>query len=229
MKTWTGIAGMMLAFTVVQGQPTDTLRGVEVGLYLSGYSYAGEYTDPGAYNRRVYPGGAFYIQQVGTRRLRMQACGVFGQFADQYDNLEPPPQPGVSIPTFIITRIVAGDLRLQYRPLPGLRVQPWISAGAGLIYFSPRDKNGRKLADNTNTRPDGTSYNTVIPQIPLSGGVYARINRHLNLGLGYTFRFIPSDYLDNSGAGLAGFDQLHALQAGLDIWIMPPPPPTPVR
>jgi LysM repeat protein len=188
-------------------------RPLKVGLGMSGIMYYGDLSDDGTLFHRIYPGANLSIQSEGKRNLRMQLNAGFGRFAEQYDFDKPSLPEGVFPVNFVETSFFYGDLRLKYRLLKKRRVQPYLSAGAGFMIFSPQDENGKFLSEALRTRPEGETYNTAVPQMPLSAGVQARISPILWLGLEYTYRYTPTDYLDNVGqlGRRPGNDQLHNL------------------
>lgn len=207
--------------TLVQAQ--SSREGVEVGLSLSGISYLGDFSEGEGAFRRFHPGLDIALQQRHDRPLQFQFHGGFGKFADQFEGSWPQVN-GVDPVNFVETSFFYGDLRLAFRPLPQKRVQPFVALGAGLMYFIPRDQDGKQLPPRTQTRDESEeSYNRVIPQLPATLGGMAQLNRRLKLKLAYTFRFVPSDYLDNTGAlgAREGFDSLHAIVLGLHFAISP--------
>lgn len=196
-----------------RGQP------LQIGLGLSGIAYVGDLSDPGLAYPRIQAGGELWLQRESGRRLRPLLSLSLGRFADQYDAELPSLPPGFVPPTYVETRFWTGDLRLQYRLFPQGKWQPSLSAGAGLIGFSPRDPNGRRLLRATDSRPAGETYNTVVPQLPLGAALHYRIHPQLRVGLAGTYRFVPSDYLDNIGAwgGREGFDALYMLSLQVQL------------
>ncbi|GAB4427460.1 MAG: hypothetical protein OHK0039_45800 [Bacteroidia bacterium] len=206
-----GLVCLLLHPVAAQRKP------LQVGLGLTGSTYTGEFTEQGSALSRVYPGGHISLQSQDSAALKVELTGGFGRFADQYDL----GKPGGSDLTFIETQFYYGDLRLRYRFLPRRRVQPYLAAGAGLIVFTPRDADGRRL-----DRPSDTlSYNNVIPQLPLGAGVRVRLTPIVGLGLEYTYRFVPSDYLDHIvDPARKGFDALHAVQLMILFTLTPPEP-----
>ena len=223
MNTWTRLAlgGLLLAPVLAWAQPAP----VQVGISLTANAYSGDYTEPATAFQRVYPGGHFSLQKENGQALRVSLTGGFGGFADQYEGEFPALPAGVTPPAYVDTRYFYGDLRLSYRFFARRKVQPYVSAGAGLIVFNPRDEAGRRLRVQSDTRVEGEVYNTVIPQLPVSAGLHYRLHPAVRIGLGYTYRFVPSDYLDNTGqlGNRTGYDALHTLEVGLDFLLGHPP------
>lgn len=186
---------------------------------MSGSMYIGDLTDDETMFHRIYPGANISLQSEGYRNLRAQLNAGFGRFSEQYDT-EPPELPkGIFPVNFVETSFFYGDLRLKYRFFKRKQIQPFISAGAGFLIFSPRDASGKFLSDAILTRPEGEFYNTAVPQLPMTAGVQARITPIMWLGAEYTYRYVPTDYLDNIGqlGRRPGNDQLHQVMVSLYI------------
>lgn len=217
------LSGLLCGPLLAWAQPAP----VQIGFALTANAYTGDYNEPATAFQRVYPGGHFSLQKENGQALRVALTGGFGTFAGQYEGSFPPLPPGVTPPRFVETRFFYGDLRLSYRFFAQKKWQPYLSAGAGLIVFNPRDGEGRRLLMRSDTRVEGEVYNNVIPQLPLTAGLHYRIHPWVRLGLGYTYRFVPTDYLDNVGqlGSQAGFDALHALEIGLDFLLGGPVAP----
>ncbi len=196
-----GIA-LVLCFRLPAQTEDSRLR---VGLSLNGITYLGDLSEPGFGIWRVNAGGELSLERVRDQWLGMSFHAGFGQFTEQWD--QPDNQPGTR---FVQTPFLHGDFRLHARAPQGV-VQPYASLGAGLLSFSPRDRDGIPLGEGT--------YNTIIPQLPVSAGLRWQINRSIGFDLCYTWRFTPSDFLDNIGeeGGRSGFDALHAINIGLQF------------
>ncbi|MEL6649858.1 MAG: outer membrane beta-barrel protein, partial [Bacteroidota bacterium] len=202
-------------------------RQVKVGFGLDGISYIGDLSDPNQKIHRIYPGANLSIQLEGPKRLKLQLNGGFGKFSEQYDDVRPSNTPGVRVNTFVETSFFYGDLRLKYRFPISQHFHPFLTAGAGVLSFTPRDQEGRFLNDALFTREPDEDYSTIVPQIPFGAGVQARINPAVSISLEYLFRFTPTDYLDNIGrlGTREGDDFLHGLQLSMYITLSTPPPP----
>lgn len=198
---------------------------LQAGFSFSGISYTGDYSDGASALSRVYPGANLSLQSSNPRALKLQFNAGFGKFAEQYDTSSPNFPPGVDIPTFIETSFIYGDLRLKFHLLNNRNFQPYVSVGAGVMHFSPKDQDGRKLIRRTATRLEGEDFNDIIPELPLSGGIHFHLTRRVWMNASYTYRYTPTDYLDN--VGLAGenngFDALHSVQLGIYITLGPTP------
>ncbi len=192
---------------------------------MNGSMYRGDLSDDETLFHRIYPGSNVSLQTEGFSQLKLQLNVGFGKFAEQYDGLRPPAPHGVQPVDFVETSFFYGDLRIKYRLMKRKMIQPYVSAGAGFMIFSPKDEQGKFLSDAILTRPEGESYNTAIPQLPLSLGVQVRLTEMAWLGLEYTYRITPTDYLDNTGqlGRMPGNDKIHSLQVSVYVNLSRPP------
>lgn len=193
----------------------DNRTPVKIGVGLTGNNYIGDYNDPGYF--RTYAGSHFSIQKANRNALNLHLQAGFGRFADQFDGDEIPLGPdGQPLPRFVETRFIHGELAVSYRLMPGKRIQPYVQVGYGLLFFSPRDGDGRRLIRFNGPASQGAETNQIIPQLAGSVGLESRINNFLSINLAYTYRFLPSDYLDNYGQtdSNTGFDALQSIGIG---------------
>jgi len=208
---------------------------LQVGLGLNGYTYAGDLTYGEQDFWRAYPGGALRVQFAGERLLHLQLNAGFGRFIEQADGWLPDTEAGIQPNTFVETSLFYTDLRLRLRPWARRVVHPYFGVGVGFLFYSPRDAEGNSLAENTLTREAGEVYGSTTAAFPLNAGLMVRLNPQLSLGLGYTYRVLGGDYLDNIGqlGRQAGNDQLHAVDLTLYVAFQPPrieePPVRPDR
>jgi hypothetical protein len=194
----------------------EAVHGIRLGIGLDGVSYQGDWHEPGSIPR-VQLGGHLLIEGAKPAALKVQACFGFGQVTGQADGPANFNAPSV----FFQTRFWYGDLRVSWQPTLGQRWQPMLSLGAGLMHFSPRDDQGRPLSSRTQTRDPGEDYNAFIPQLPIQAGIQYAITEQVAFGLQYTYQFVPSDYLDNTGnrGRQPGFDALQSLGLTMRVTI----------
>lgn len=188
------------------------LEPVKVGLGLTANNYLGDYADPDYV--RIYAGGLFSLQKATRRHANFHLKFGFGKFADQFEGNELPlDQDGLPVERFVETSFIHGELGISYRFMPNKRFQPFLHAGFGWMYFNPRDVNGRKLIRNTLPVSQGASTNKYIPQLPAGLGFEVRMNEYLSIEAAYSYRFMPTDYLDAYGQSDAtnSFDALQAI------------------
>lgn len=184
---------------------------LRVGLGLLGATYVGDLNTNGEALYRFYPGMGFSLQFASPRRVTPQLNTGFGKFVAQNRDLEP--VGSVQPNTFVETRFFFVDFRLKARFLRERAFSPYVSAGIGLLGYTPRDQSGNNLLDNLSTREDGETYGSITASFPLSAGAELHMSPFVSLGLEYTFRPTTSDYLDNIGlVGLRnGKDKLQTL------------------
>ncbi|MCI4667882.1 MAG: outer membrane beta-barrel protein [Bacteroidia bacterium] len=185
---------------------------VKFGLGLTANHYLGDYSDPNYI--RIYSGGAFSLQKASRRNVNLHLRVGFGRFADQFEGEELPlGSDGLPLPRFVETNFLHGELALTYRFFPQKRFQPFVHGGFGWLYFNPKDLDGRKLIRNQAPTSQGASTNTIVPQLPIGLGFEVRLNQLISIETSYSYRFTPTDYLDNYGQSDAinSFDALQSI------------------
>lgn len=210
MKKVACLALMMCWMALLHAQqgPQSPLR---LGLGLLGTTYVGDLNSNGGSFERFLPGAALSLQFASQKLLSPQLNAGFGRFTAQDRNLEA--VDGVHPNTFVQTPFFFLDFRLKARFLREAPVHPHISAGIGMLGYTPKDGDGNNLIDNFATRNEGETYGSMTASFPLSAGLEIPLHPILMLGLEYTYRPTTSDYLDNVGqVGLRkGKDKLQSL------------------
>jgi hypothetical protein len=203
---------------VAQPGPQNPLR---LGLGLMGASYVGDLNTSGGAWERFSPGACLSLQFATPKLLSPQLNAGFGSFVAQDRNLVA--VDGVQPNTFVQTPFFFVDLRLKARFLREAAFHPYLSAGVGLLGYTPKDVDGNNLIDNYATRKDGETFGSMTAGLPLSAGAELKMGPILMLGLEYTYRITTSDYLDNIGqVGLrAGKDKLQSLLLTLYVTFDP--------
>lgn len=206
---------LLLISVPVAGQ--DAPPPLRIGLGLTGNAYRGDLTSETGSIWRAEPGANFSVDLDNNKPLRIQLNLGFAGFTEQADGPLPIAPEGIIPNQFVRTTFFYTDLRLQYRFLLNAPIQPYLSVGAGLFSFQPRDAAGNFLGENIFSRLPEEEYLTLIGSLPLSAGIEYKLNRSIGLGVEYTYRMTGSDYLDNiSLLGTNdGNDQLHGLQLKL--------------
>lgn len=191
-----------------QQGPQSPLR---LGLGLFGATYVGDLNSNGGSLEKFSPGAALSVQFASKKLLGPQLNAGFGKIVAQDRTLEA--VDGVQPNTFVQTPFFYVDLRLKARFLREAPVHPHISAGVGMLGYTPRDGDGNNLIDNFATRNEGETYGSISANFPLSAGLEIQLHPILMLGLEYTYRPTTSDYLDNIGqVGLRnGKDKVQSL------------------
>ncbi len=218
---------LLLGAGAMQAQEAPPLR---FGLGYTGNAYRGDLTAESGSLWRAEPGANLSVDANRGKKLGVQLNLGFGGFTEQADEPLSVAPDDIQPNAFVRTSFTYTDIRLQYRLFPDHIWTPYLSAGAGLFSFQPRDAEGNFLGENLFSRLPEEEYLTLIASVPLSAGLEWKLNRSLALGAEYTFRYTGSDYLDNIGklGPAAGPDQLHALQLKMLLSVgQRPPAPEP--
>lgn len=216
---------LLILFLPVISMAQSASPPLRLGMGFSGYSYLGDLVEQAPRVVRGYPGASLSVQFDGQKRIQMQVNGGFGRFTEQNDLVRTHAVTEVIPNDFVQTSFFYTDLRLRLRFLRRSAIQPYVSAGAGLLFFNPRDAAGNFLGENIFTRKDNENYSTIVAGFPTTVGVEARMSKQLGLSLEYTYRFTSSDYLDNIGelGTKKGNDAIQSLQLSVLISLAPLP------
>ncbi|MFN8395625.1 MAG: hypothetical protein U0176_13375 [Bacteroidia bacterium] len=201
-----------------QSGPQSPLR---LGLGLFGGTYVGDLNSNGGSLEKFNPGAALSLQFASKKLLGPQLNAGFGKLVAQDRTLEA--VDGVQPNTFVQTPFFFVDLRLKARFLLEAPVHPHISAGVGMLGYTPKDGDGHNLIDNFATRKEGETYGSISASFPLSAGLELQLHPILMLGLEYTYRPTTTDYIDNIGqVGLrSGKDKVQSLLLTLYVTFDP--------
>ncbi|MEM7371491.1 MAG: hypothetical protein AAF587_22955 [Bacteroidota bacterium] len=197
---------------------------LQLGLGWWGFDYRGDLSSSNGMFERVYPGFDVSLQFDNNKPVGIQFHAGYGRFVAQTEE-EPIPGPDDVLPnTFVETPFFYTDLRLRWYVIRRFRIKPYLSAGAGLLFFRPLDKRRNFLGENFFTRLPEEEYLTSIASFPLSAGLVAKVARQIHLGISYTYRLTTTDYLDNIGqlGEVAGNDRLHGLGVSLYLSLSTP-------
>ncbi|MEL6133743.1 MAG: hypothetical protein AAFR59_10300, partial [Bacteroidota bacterium] len=218
------LGGLWMGMTIHQAHAQEGKFPMEPTIGFSGFQYLGDYSEPLAYPR-IYVGTFVALQRSSRKHFIWQFQVGAGRFADQFDGEIPVNATGGSPSRFVQTRFIYGELRGVYRFFPQNRFQPYLSVGTGLTRFRPEDENGRRLIRRPDSVSSGAASNTIVPQLPASLGIKYRINRYISVDIRYTYRFIPTDYLDTYGqlGDQQDFDALQNLNLGFAFTLGPGP------
>lgn len=212
-----GTVSALVAQAPQEGAP------LRIGLNMMGNSYLGDLTvDEGEF-LRFNPGGSLALQFEGRSALQPMLTAGYGRFREQIDELLIVPPPQVTPNTFVETNFFFTDFRLQYFFLRKRNFRPFLSAGVGMLFFSPLDQEGNFLGENIFTRLEEEFYNTTVATFPMSVGAEFRLNQVIAVRGSFTQRFTSTDYLDNiSLLGTAeGNDVLRHFQVGVFFTLLP--------
>jgi hypothetical protein len=170
---------------------------LKLGISFFGASYTGDLTPIGSGMDRFYPGFNLSFQFTNKKFISPQLNAGFSRIVAQDRDLQP--VDGVQPNTFVETPYFYVDLRLRARFLREKRINPWLSAGVGMLGYSPRDVDNESLINTVSTRNPGETYGSLTAAFPFSIGTEIKLSTILSLGVEYTHRRSGSDYLDNIG------------------------------
>ncbi len=209
-----------LSVVPLYGQP----QGMMIGVGASGSFYSGDFRGNSTSVQRVYPGGHISLQKAGKGWLKLSVEAGFGKYVATSSKKIIAPD-GVVPVSFVLSPFFYTDLKVNLVPFESKIIQPYVSVGAGLFHFEPQDLNGNALATNPQSRLPEETYNTTIFSLPLSAGLRFRLNQRAALGVEYSYRLTPTDYLDNAGqlGTKEGNDFLQSIQVQLFIKMNPNP------
>ncbi|MEM7040125.1 MAG: hypothetical protein AAF570_24350, partial [Bacteroidota bacterium] len=148
------LLGMTLA--MAQGSEQKPLR---LGIGLLGASYVGDLNTGDDPVVRFHPGVSISLQFAGDKLLSPQLNTGFSRFVGQDRSLDR--VEGVTPNTFVETPFFFVDIRLKARFFRQKNINPYVSAGLGLLGYTPKDQDGNNLLDNIATRNDGETYGSL--------------------------------------------------------------------
>jgi len=140
----------------------------------------------------------------------------FGQGAEYGD-----PYPGTltSIERENESRLTTGDLLVNWVLVDGIDAVPFLSAGVGVVNFSPSNAAEHEPLPNNAAR----IYPTTVFSIPVGGGVRIPFSDRAGIVFRAEHRFVFSDYLDDV-ATTSGNDGVTSLSIGLTYRFTEPGP-----
>lgn len=194
---------------------------MKLGLGFFGATYRGDLTPKGSGWDRFYPGFNASLQFANQKFISPQLNGGFGRFISQ--NRDQGPVDGIQPNTFVETAFFYVDLRLKARFLRQKKFSPYLSIGAGLLGYTPRDEDNTSLLDDVDTRADGETYGSLTAGFPLSAGFELKLSPIVSLGFEYTNRRSGTDYLDNISqlGSRKGKDRINSITANLFLTFDP--------
>jgi hypothetical protein len=115
---------------------------------------------------------------------------------------------------FFSTSLLDISYSLRYHFIKTKRLALYISQGFGIMQFTPKDENGRRLADLLDSRPFDENYGNITMVLPTSLGINYWLKNGYGIGLQAGFVNPQTNYLDNIGqwGNKAGNDQIFQLR-----------------
>ncbi len=164
-------------------------------LGISASAYKGELSPSYRSFLPVYHAGFMRYRQ---RRLNGAFLASVGAVTGS--SLNPPFRDDLESVTpnrYVRTSFFSLQYGLQFNIIRKERFRLYISQGAGLIRFTPRNEDGQPLADISSTRMAGESYGRMAIMLPTQAGIQYFFGNQFGLGFsaGWLNTFTP--YLDN--------------------------------
>jgi hypothetical protein len=120
---------------------------------------------------------------------------VTGQNPDyQYTGAEAQP---ATPNRFFKTSYVSFNYDLQVNLVKSRHWTVYLSQGAGLVRFAPKDERNQALPGQLNTRPEEESYNNITLLLPTQAGVMYLFSNGYGVGVQSGWLNPQNDYLDN--------------------------------
>ena len=188
---------ILLALVCVCSFADAQRKPLKMGIGLLGAAYMGDMNNDGTELYKFYPGINSSFEFASHRRVVPQLALGYGRFVAQ--NRELGVVEGIRLNTFVETTFFFGDFRVKYRFRKDRKIVPYVSAGFGILNYTPRDVEGNGLADNISTRPDDEIYSSIAASLPLTAGCEFKFSHLLSVSVQATHRRTGSDYLDNIG------------------------------
>lgn len=98
---------------------------------------------------------------------------------------------------YFLTRYFTLQYDLNYNIVKNTQWTVYISQGAGIIRYNPKDENKNNLQDANDTRATNESYSNISIMLPTQLGVIHHLKNNFGLGIQTGFLNTMTDYLDN--------------------------------
>lgn len=198
---------------------------IRAGVGLNVNHYVGDLQTEHFAFQRQYPGVGLWLTNDAPRRIKYAVEAGTGRIAEQADPqfYVSGPSPDIQPNTYVSTDFFYGNLSFQFRPIRYHRFQPFLTAGGGVMYYSPKDFRNVGLTDQEYSRLEDEQYSLLAFQLPVGAGFEYKMTPALSLQLQFQHRFLSTDYIDNIGrlGPVKGNDFIQSLQAGVSIAPVP--------
>ncbi|MDQ3536201.1 MAG: hypothetical protein M3421_11305 [Bacteroidota bacterium] len=98
---------------------------------------------------------------------------------------------------FFRSTIITGQYDLQVNLIKNARWIVFLSQGIGLIRYNPKDDQGNRLLEMSNTRASNEDYSNISIMFPTQAGVIYTLQNNFGFGLQAGYLNLLTDYLDN--------------------------------
>ncbi|MBL7815832.1 MAG: hypothetical protein JNL70_12530 [Saprospiraceae bacterium] len=189
---------------------------LEVGINGGAMSYIGDLQPNTPDTRSFGLSGGAYARYNFSPLFAAKFSGTYGQFvgADKYAYGSRKSRNLESVTT-IYEAALTGEMNLtKFDIVDGRITAPYIFAGVAGFYFNPQVKVQGVLTD---LQPLGTEgqllnggkgYSRFALSIPAGAGFKIAINRRVNVGFEFGFRYAFTDYLDDVSGNYPNIEEL---------------------
>jgi hypothetical protein len=214
----------------VSAQEQAFVQEGEFGFNLGASQYFGDLNPNPRFNTPNIALGAFFRKQFGGYvALRVAANYTYLGYSDRFNSYnEFMYRRNLSFNTDIYELSLQGDFNF-FKFVPGStynRFTPYITFGIGTFYYNPYTYlNGQKIMlRQLGTEGQGAAgypkeYSPLAVCFPIGVGFKYNVNRRMNIGLEFVYRFTSTDYIDDVSGTYAPNAQPHYLPNGQPtIW-----------
>ena len=178
-------------------------------LGVGGNSYSGDLNvQPANPQMNITIGVDSYLED----RLFIRGSLNYGLVEGNYEPGDVIVDPTDKGPDFVLTnyftsQILTVETQAMFAFINGGLLAINGGVGIGAMYFDPRDRNGKKLIDNPNSRISSEEYSPIVAYSPITLSIVLFNDRKVNVMFENTWMLTNSDYIDNIGyAGDGGSD-----------------------
>ena len=194
----------------VSAQEQAIVHEGEFGFNVGASQYFGDLNPNPRFNTPNIAFGAFFRKQFGGYvALRVAANYTFLGYSDRYNSYnEFMYRRNLSFNTNIYELGVQGDFNF-FKFVPGSaynRFTPYITFGIGIFYYNPYTYyQGQKVylrplgteGQGSAAYPNRKEYSTWPSVFRIGVGIKYNLNRRMNIGLEFVYRFTTTDYIDD--------------------------------
>lgn len=132
-----------------------------------------------------------------AKRLNGNFALGLGTLTGQDPFFNPPVEPPIKPNRYFTSMFFTLDYSLQYHLIKKERYLLYISQGAGLFRYNPKDEQDRELIGQGSTRPASDTYGNISIQFPTAIGAAYFLSNQWGIGLQAAYLNPLTDYIDN--------------------------------
>lgn len=188
----------------------------ETGLTAGGMSYIGD-LQPNKPDTKSFglSGGAF-VRWNYSPIFAVKASAIYGSFvgADKYAYGSRKSRNLESVTTIYEVATTAEINLTKFDIIDGRITSPYLFAGVSGLYFNPqvRQQDGyvdlQPLGTEGQLLDGGKGYSRFAFAIPMGAGFKIALNKRVNLGFEFGFRYAFTDYLDDVSGNYPNLEEL---------------------